>query len=384
MQVHVNGQRVFAQGGWLQPEMLFDMPAARIEAEVRYLAEANLHTVTFEDVPVPSDAFLEACDRYGLMYWCCFYGSFWIQPGRTTPEDRNLLNRCGADIIKRHRNHPSLVLYSCCGESEPAEDIYLPWRKDVRELDGTRLFIPTIDVHEPLEWLRQDLPTGVRDDRTFQWVRPGRVLRKGAGRRNMDVQYGGFHWLAAAGGQPEALPAGAVRKENGFRDVSAGRAWAHHGANNYYKAYDAAIRRLYGEPESAVDYCMKASLVSANQHRAWSEAVNHRLWEVTSGVWQWKINSCWPDVNWQIYDWYLRPMPSAYYYRLAFEPLHVQLSPLDSMVTVINRRTTAEKGLTADIAVYDSQSKLRWQKSAPRKRPPKRITMCWLSRQSTV
>ena len=83
LQVHINGQKVFAQGGWLQPDILFDMPAARIEAEVRYLAEANLNTVTFEDVPVPNEAFLEACDRYGLMYWCCFYGSYWIEPGRS-------------------------------------------------------------------------------------------------------------------------------------------------------------------------------------------------------------------------------------------------------------------------------------------------------------
>ena len=59
LRVHVNGQRVTAQGGWLQPDMLLDSPAARTEAEVRYLAEANFNTVTFEDLPAPNDAFLD-------------------------------------------------------------------------------------------------------------------------------------------------------------------------------------------------------------------------------------------------------------------------------------------------------------------------------------
>ena len=177
-----------------------------------------------------------------------------------------------------------------------------------------------------------------------QLARSGHVLPERARRRQMDVQHGGCHRLAAAGGQPAEVPARSVCQEDRApAPFPLDKTWAHHGANHYYKDYDAAIRRLYGEPESVVDYCMKASLVSATQHRAWSEAVNHRLWEITSGIWEWKLNSCWPDVNWQIYDWYLRPMPSAYYYRLAFEPLHVQLSPLDSMVTVINRRVDAPR-----------------------------------------
>jgi hypothetical protein len=369
LQVHVNGQKVFAQGGWLQPDILFDMPRRRIEAEVRYLAEANLHTVTFEDLPAPGDAFLEACDRYGLMYWCCFYGSFWIGPGRNTPTDRDLLNRCGADVIRRYRNHPSLVLYSCCGEFVPAEDIYRQWRKDVRQLDGTRLFLPTIDVRQKFEWLKEDVPTGVYDAIAFDWREPATYYR--------NVREGGkwmFNTEVSIGSVP---PVDSLRRflpdlfaaNPRSKSFPLDRAWAHHGANHWYKDYDQAIRRVYGEPKNVVDYCMKAALISADQHRAWSEAVNHRLWEVTSGVWQWKLNSCWPDVNWQIYDWYLRPMPNAYYYRLAFEPIHVQLSPLDGMVTVINRRTRAEKGLSVEVAVYDSESKLRWQKTAPADAP---------------
>ncbi len=166
----VNGQRIFSQGGWLQPELLFDMPAKRVEAEVRYLTEANLNTVTFEDVPVPSEAFLDACDRHGLMYWISFYGTYWIDPATNWPLDHELLAQCGADVLKRYRNHPSVMLYSCVGEGMPSEDIYRRWRKDVTTLDKTRLFIPTIDVRVKAPWIDQDLPEPQRQDRFGEFL----------------------------------------------------------------------------------------------------------------------------------------------------------------------------------------------------------------------
>jgi len=66
-----------------------------------------------------------------------------------------------------------------------------------------------------------------------------------------------------------------------------------------------------------------------------------------------------------MYDWYLKPLSTYYYYKLAFEPLHVQLSPLDGMVTIVNRRLQAEKDLEVNIRVFDNQMKLLWEKKAP-------------------
>jgi len=43
-----------------------------------------------------------------------------------------------------------------------------------------------------------------------------------------------------------------------------------------------------------------------------------------------------PGVQWQIYDWFGRPMVSYYYIKRACEPLHVQLNPLDATITVVN------------------------------------------------
>ena len=135
----VNGQKVFCRGGYIQPEILFDWDAKRMETEIRYFAEANLNIVYFEDIPNPPDAFLDICDRYGLMFGNCFYGCYWMKPGSDHPLDMELLARGTVDIIKRYRNHPSLVLYMAMNEGDTREDVYTRWRKEIVDRDGTRL-----------------------------------------------------------------------------------------------------------------------------------------------------------------------------------------------------------------------------------------------------
>jgi exo-1,4-beta-D-glucosaminidase len=95
------------------------------------------------------------------------------------------------------------------------------------------------------------------------------------------------------------------------------------------------------------------------------EAVNHRLWDITSGFTQWKVNACWPSVQWQIYDWYLRPMVSYYYIKHACEPVHVQLSPLDAMVTIVNNRQEPQRDLNLGVRVYGFDMQVRWEKRIP-------------------
>ena len=71
-QVLINGQKIFCRGGYVQPEILFDWDAERIETEIRYYAEANLNLIYFEDIPNPPESLLEACDRHGVDVWKVF------------------------------------------------------------------------------------------------------------------------------------------------------------------------------------------------------------------------------------------------------------------------------------------------------------------------
>jgi exo-1,4-beta-D-glucosaminidase len=92
------------------------------------------------------------------------------------------------------------------------------------------------------------------------------------------------------------------------------------------------------------------------------EAANHRMWDITSGVMIWKLNAVWPQVLWQIYDWFLNPNAAYYYTKKALEPLHIQLNELDYTVSVINTRHKSHKNLTAIVKVFNLDMTEQWHK----------------------
>ncbi|MCS7305318.1 MAG: beta galactosidase jelly roll domain-containing protein [Thermoguttaceae bacterium] len=370
LRVYVNGQRIFCRGGYLQPEILFDWDARRMETEVRYLAEARMNLVYFEDIPVPPEEFLDACDRYGLMFGNCFYGCYWMQPGTNHPEDLELLARSTVDIIKRIRNHPSLVLYMAMNEGETRREVYTMWREAIQQHDGTRLWIPSgsfPDYRKDVpEWIRQDLPAGINDypPNSYGWVPPEQFFRWVREKDN---------WMfMLETGAPSVPPIESLRRFLPDLDKADPAspvypltdAWAHHDACSYFKPFDEALRRIFGQPKSVAEYCRWANLLSYDQHRAMFEAAQHRMWDITSGFSQWKLNACWPSVEWQLYDWYLRPMVSFFAVRKACEPVHVQMEPVDRMVQVVNNRFTPMEGLRVQARLLDFESRLRWQRQA--------------------
>jgi hypothetical protein len=371
----VNGQKILCRGGYIQPELMFDWDTRRMEAEIRYYAQANLNLVYFEDIPNPPEAFLELCDRYGVLFGNVFYSCFWLRPGTPYPADLPLLERCTVDLVKRYRNHPSLIMYMAMNEEDTKAEVYEMWRRHLLALDGSRWFIPSAyfpsDRQNAGEWFRKDLPTGMTDKgASYSWAEPEQYFRWVREAHNwMFMMESGSASLPPISSLSRFLPEvnepAAARGDKYPLNTD----WAHHGANHYYKGYDAALRRLHGEPESVVDYCWKGHLVTADQHRSMYEAVNHRLWDITSGFTEWKINACEPSIQWQIFDWYLKPMVSWFYIKKATEPLHVQLNLPDRMVSVINTRLAPQPDLAVRARVFGLNSQLLWEKTAKTSAP---------------
>ena len=315
---------------------------------------------------------MEACDRRGIMFGECFYANGWVRSGTNRPDDIGLLMRCTVDMIKRYRNHPSLVMYMPQNEYDTRCDIYEAWRKLIVELDGTRFWIPSgsfpdtglpkwISPETP-ECIKADLPSGMNDvPGTYSWADPLHYFDW--------VRHDGSWMFKIEACAPSVPPMSSLVKF--IPDVLApcerfepDGVWSHHDACHYFKLYHEALQRLHGDGTSAVDYAWKAHLVTADQHRSMFEAVNHRMWDITSGFTQWKINACWPSVEWQIFDWYLKPMVSYYYIKKASEPLHVQLNLPDHVVSVINTFTKSQPDLQVRARVFDSHAKLLWENTA--------------------
>jgi exo-1,4-beta-D-glucosaminidase len=360
----VNGQRIFQRGGYVQPEMMFDWDRDRVAAELRYLAHANLNYVVFEDIPNPPDWYLDLCDELGLLFWNCYYDCYWLQYNRPWDIDVALLEDCTVDIAKRYRNHPSLIVNMAQNEGETREDVYEMWRRTVLQHDPERILIPSgsfpwYRAGTP-PWFDRELPVGCNDymPKTYGWQLPAAYYQLVRDFRNwMFMIESGAASVPPLESLLEFMPhlaeLGPNPEDNPTWPLDA--AWAHYGANSYYEWFDRGLRLLYGEPTDLADYVRKAHLTTYDQHRGFFEAVHHRMWDLTSGFGEWKINSAFPDIQWQLYDWFLRPMVSLYAIRKACASFAIQLSPLDRTVTVVNSTLAPARGLQARAVAYDDR-----------------------------
>jgi beta-galactosidase/beta-glucuronidase len=372
---YINGKRVFCRGGWLQSDALLDQDTKRVFDEARLLAKANVNMVANEDAPSPADVILDSYDKYGLMCWETFYQCWRMYPGSRTannPLDHGLALREAQNIIKRYRNHPSLVIWCAANETTVAEDIYTPLRKYVFAMDGTRPFISSSniswDVDKLTPYIKDDLPNGTTDngDPDYNW-NPERFYFD----KILEVDKQAFRNELGAPSVPvysslkKFMPN--FSKDTGSPIFPLDSTWAEHGAwddNNYaFRGYDNAIRTIYGTPSSVEDYAKKAQFVNANSYRAMFEAANHRIWTITSGVMLWKLNSCWPEMLWQIYDWFLCQNASYYFAQKAMEPIHIQMNANDFKVSVINTRHINLDNLVINAKVVDFNMKDVWNRT---------------------
>jgi beta-galactosidase/beta-glucuronidase len=373
---YINGKRIFCKGGWLQPDMLLNMDRKRVFDEARLLAEANVNIIGNEDAPAPSEDMAESYDKYGLMYWEVFFQCWRMYPGTETanyPLDHQLAVSEVEDIVKRYRNHPGIIAWFTANEVVVDEDLYLSTRKVVNSLDTTRPFIPTTnidwDVDKLTPYIKADLPTGTLDDGApdYNWNPPSYYFDK--------VEEVHLQMFRNELGVPSVPVYSSLRRfiptvnthelqDSGNPIYPLDSIWAEHGAwdgpNYCFRAYDNAIRTLYGNPSSAQQYANAAQFVNADSYRAMYEAANHKMWDITSGVMLWKLNSCWPDVGWQIYDWFLNPNAAYFFSKKAMEPVHIQMNANSRMLSVINATHMKRQSLSLEAEIIDFNMKVLW------------------------
>ena len=378
----VNGKRIFSRGGFIQPDMLLDMNRKHMYDEARLLALAGVNMIANEDMPSPPEEVMETYDKYGLLMWEVFFQCWTSYPGTETfknPTDTKLALRNMYDVVKRYRNHPSLVLWCMQIETIIREELYVPLREYIRQNDPTRPVIATSshgwDVDKETPYIKPDLPTGMTDENApdYTWYpHPyyyNKVLEVKDQMFRNEMGVPAVSTLASMKKYIYRLGKGEKTAYYPLDSV-----WAYHDAwdsiccppESYaYKPYDEAIRREFGQPQCAEDYIRWAQYINAGSYRAMYEAANHRMWDITTGVMLWKLNATWPQVLWQIYDWFLNPNAGYFYAKKALEPLHIQMNEHNRMVAVINTMHRSHEKLTADVRLYDFNMNIVWQQQQP-------------------
>jgi hypothetical protein len=365
----VNGKKILLRGGAWVPDMMLNRDPQKLHDELRLSKEANLNIVRIWGGGLtPPEEFFTFCDQMGLLVWHDFWitgdcQGTWDKGSKDYPYDTDVFLDNAAKVVKKLRNHPSILVWTAGNEGYPREEIYVPLRNEiVAKLDGTRPFLPSSGYKEPPEGWGLSWPdnqkAGSYSGGPYHWVDPREYYRKvDEGRDWLFKNEVGLPSVPCLDSLKRFIPDLTPDPEVKF---PLNHTWGYHDAcegNGKYSLYDEAIRRRYGEPEDLADYVKKAQLINAENYRAIFESVSHAMDRV-AGVILWKTNPAWPSVIWQLYDWYLCPNAGYYYTKKACELLHVQLNIDDLSVSVINHHNETKEAVIIGNAYSKEMEKI--------------------------
>lgn len=312
----VNGRKVLVRSaGWTDDIFLRNTPESN-ETEVKYVCGMNMNSIRFENIWGTSQNIYDLCDRYGLLAlvgWSChwewdhYIGSPCDEfGGIRTEADMDLIAESLKDQVLWLRNHPSIICWFVGSDMIPRPELeqrymaFLPQIDDRPYLSAAKAMTSEITG-----------PSGMKMAGPYEYVSPEYWYDT----ENAPGGAFGFNTETGIGAQLPVVES--IRKM-----IPADRLWP---LNEYWDYHcttasddmnkmDELVENMnarFGKAENLDDFLRKANWMNYEGTRAMFEAFRANIPDAT-GIVQWMLNSAWPSLYWQVYDWYLQPT-AAYY-----------------------------------------------------------------------
>ncbi|MFA7421304.1 MAG: sugar-binding domain-containing protein [Melioribacteraceae bacterium] len=332
--VKVNGQRIFCKGGnWGMDDGMKRVRRDLLEPYFKLHKEANFTMIRNWTGESTEELFYDLADEYGLLVW----NDFWLSTEgyNLEPTDNKLFMENVEDVVKRFRNHASLVIWCPRNEGYAPVAIENEIAKVIASEDGTRLY----QGNSRYLNLRPSGPWHYFKD-------PADYFRNNASGFNTEL------------GTPSIPTAESMKKMMPKEDVwPISDTWFYHDLHNGQKEFRAAIDSLYGSPNNVDEFCTRAQMINYESHRAMFESWNSRLWNNTSGILLWMTHPAWPSTVWQVYSWDYETFGSYFASKSACEPLHVQMNLHDNKVSVVNTTLDNFENAEVNLEILDVNGK---------------------------
>ncbi len=351
----INGKRILIRGAGWAPDMLLRTDPERQRIEIGYARDLNLNAIRLEG-KLEDENFLRLADEAGMLLmpgWCCC--DHWEKWQNWKKEDYEIAARSLRDQIRRLRSHPSVFTWLNGSDYAPPPEVERTYLRILKE----QFWPNPVQASATATPSKVTGPTGVKMRGPYLFIEPSYWYR--------DTRRGG-----AFGFNTETGPGAAVPVIESLRQMLPARHlwpidehWDYHCRSDTeypdLRVFNEALAARYGPPKGLEDYVWKAQVQAYEGHRAMFEAYRRNKYTST-GVIQWMLNSAWPSMYWQLYDYYLRPGGSYYGARKGNEPLHIQYSYDDRSVVVVNAYYEGFEGLRAEAAIYDLEMNERFRK----------------------
>ena len=358
-QMTLNGKDILIKGGgWTDDIFLRDTPES-IEQQVRYVMDMNMNLIRFENIWGKDDTVYDLCDKLGVLALVGFscqwewenycglpeVGHFGCINGK---EVEDLAVRYFHDQVVRLHNHPSIIAWLTGSDRIPNPDLEKRYLEIFEKEDYRSYVCSAKNMKSLAGW------SGTKMEGPYEYV--------GADYWYKDTEAGGaFGWNTETG-----IGANLPQLESLKKMIPAGSLWplsdvwdyhctASSSAMNTTKVLQETIKGLYGGFDGLNDFVRKAHAVDYDGTRAMFEAFRVRIPKST-GIVQWMLNSAWPSLYWQQYDWYGVPTAAYYGTKKACEPVQLLFDYATRKVYAVNESASARE-LQATMQVFDAASK---------------------------
>ena len=360
----LNGKDILLKGaGWTDDIFLRDTYEG-LERQVEYVKHMNMNLIRFENIWGKDDYIYDLCDREGvlaLVGWSCQWEweNYCGLPEVPhvgciiQPKEIDLAARYFEDQVIRLHNHASVIAWMTGSDCVPTYDLEKRYMDTYAKYD----YRPYISSAKSLESALTGW-SGSKMAGPYEYVGPDYWY--------LDTQNGGAFGFNTETGIGANLPQlESLRKmipDEHLWPLS--EYWDRHcttsgTAMNSMDELTRVINGLYGEPKDLNDYVRKGHAVDYDATRAMFEAFRVNT-PVSTGIVQWMLNSAWPSIYWQLYDYYGVPCAAYYATKKGCEPIQLIYNYKDSNVYAVNEGGEAKK-LVASVKVYDAGSALIYE-----------------------
>lgn len=370
----VNGKFVLIKGGGWTDDVLLQDTKESVEAQLKYVHHMNMNSIRSEGFWGKTEDLYDLCDEYGILVmigWNCHWEweEYLLKPthekygGAVTDEDINLLAESWKDQMLWLRNHPSIYVWMLGSDKLPDPKLEYKYIDLFQKYDPSRTYVTSaggagtennnVVAEVPLV---SDIsgPTGMKMMGPYAWTPPVYWFT--------DTMLGGgwgFNTETCPGA--EIAPLASLKKmlpEESLWPIDK-KYWEFHTGRNEFTTLDRDINAInvrYGKSESIEEFSYKAQVNNYELMRPMFEAfVAHK--PQSTGLIQWKLNSAWPELIWQLYDTYLQPNGAFYAVRKACAPLHAIYRYGFDDIFLANEDLNDAQNLTVKIKVFDIHSK---------------------------
>lgn len=356
----LNGKKVLIKGAGWTDDIFLRNPESRNELEVAYVKDMNLNTIRFENIWGTSQNIYDLCDREGvlaLVGWSCQW-EWEVYTGKpndrngciSSEEDMDLISQSWRDQILWLRNHPSIICWYAASDMLPRPALEQRYLDILAEIDDRPYTVHAGSSKSPLSG-----PSGMKMWGPYEWQAPYYWYSEEAKGNAV-----GFNTEIGIGAQMPVYES-LVKFIPEDQLWPVGEVYDFHCTTSRDALHDlgelkTVIEKRHGGATDLHDFLRKAHFIDYEGTRAMIEA--HRVNVPRStGVIQWMLNSAWPSLYWQMYDWYLVPTSAYWSVKKGCNPQQLIYNYGNDKVYAVNDEKE-DMTLTASMKVYGLDGKV--------------------------